>query len=239
MSYPCLHPAGRPSRPYELPSRDEIVFHRHIRPYATLVLEGAYAEAGEAGRWRAEPGDILVHGFFSAHRDVIRRPRTIVLDLLLPATAAVVSTRLRLKDPDSVVRIAQTDPVAAAELALLEAAPAGDREADAPDLLAADLAGPECLPIAEWSEAMGLARETVSRRFRQLYGIPPARFRHEARARSAWNLTVWSDRPLADIAAEAGFADQAHMTRAVKALTGDTPARWRMNFPARSHSFKT
>jgi transcriptional regulator GlxA family with amidase domain len=40
--------------------------------------------------------------------------------------------------------------------------------------------------------------------------------------------------PLARIAAEAGFADQAHMTRALGALTGRCPGHWR-----RSNKFKT
>jgi AraC-like DNA-binding protein len=33
--------------------------------------------------------------------------------------------------------------------------------------------------------------------------------------------------PLADVAAEAGFADQAHFTRMFKAALGLTPARYR------------
>jgi len=39
---------------------------------------------------------------------------------------------------------------------------------------------------------------------------------------------------LAEIAAVAGFADQSHMTRAVRALTGQTPGDW-----LRSNRFKT
>ena len=35
------------------------------------------------------------------------------------------------------------------------------------------------------------------------------------------------DRPLADVAYEVGFADQAHFTRTFKAVLGLTPARYR------------
>ncbi|MDC0716159.1 helix-turn-helix domain-containing protein [Nannocystis bainbridge] len=38
---------------------------------------------------------------------------------------------------------------------------------------------------------------------------------------------VEGDEPLATIAATAGFADQAHMTRDIRALTGRTPGEWR------------
>ena len=35
------------------------------------------------------------------------------------------------------------------------------------------------------------------------------------------------EKPLAEIAAETGFADQPHMTRAITALTGAPPRAWR------------
>ena len=36
-----------------------------------------------------------------------------------------------------------------------------------------------------------------------------------------------ADRPLVEVACDAGFADQAHFTRAFKAAFGLTPARYR------------
>ncbi|MEO1086944.1 MAG: AraC family transcriptional regulator, partial [Acidobacteriota bacterium] len=36
-----------------------------------------------------------------------------------------------------------------------------------------------------------------------------------------------SRRPIADIAVEAGFSDQSHLTRAFKAAFGITPGAWR------------
>jgi hypothetical protein len=45
-------------------------------------------------------------------------------------------------------------------------------------------------------------------------------------ARAAWLQITGSSDPLSRIAANLGFADQAHMTRAVKALTGAPPTRW-------------
>jgi len=56
-----------------------------------------------------------------------------------------------------------------------------------------------------------------------VFGISPAAFRARTRARQAWNVIAASEEPLAAIAADLGFADQSHMTRSVKQLTGMAP----------------
>ena len=73
----------------------------------------------------------------------------------------------------------------------------------------------------------GLARETVSRGFAAAYGATPSVLRAELRARFAWlRITRGSD-GLCNIAADTGFADQAHMTRWIHRITGAPPAAWR------------
>jgi AraC-like DNA-binding protein len=99
------------------------------------------------------------------------------------------------------------------------------------DELAAALAIDSSLRIADWAETAGLSREAVSRGFRAHYGTSPARFRTELRARSAWARISGDSEPLAVIAHDLGFADQAHMTRAVKWLTGSSPGEWRVRSP--------
>ena len=98
---------------------------------------------------------------------------------------------------------------------------------DLPDLLAAELAAGDVPDLARWAEHRGVARETASRAFTAAFGVPARRFRCELRARAAWLQIVRTRDGLAAIAAAAGFADQAHMTRHVRALTGASPARWR------------
>ena len=49
----------------------------------------------------------------------------------------------------------------------------------------------------------------------------------EFKAREAWIRTVTRRDSLAFIASELGYADQAHMTRAVRMLTGAPPDAWR------------
>ena len=83
------------------------------------------------------------------------------------------------------------------------------------------------MEIGEWAEENGLARETISRGFASAYGVTPTVFRAEWRARAAWLRVVEGPDALCTIAAETGFADQAHMTRWIHRVSGTSPAAWR------------
>ncbi len=216
-------------RPSLLPAAADIARHRHREPYATVVLTGAYEEAGDAGRMAAGAGQVLFHGPFSAHRDRISAKRTVVLDLPLPFDGRDWPARARVVDPDHIVRLAERDPVEAV-MALLDGLAPGQmaEEDDLPDRLSAALRTSVPPRIGAWAAASGRSREHVSRSFEKLYGVPPAAYRADCQAKRAWRMIVAGDDSLAGIAVEAGYADQAHMTRAVKRLTGMSPKRWRV-----------
>nr|WP_243696352.1 helix-turn-helix domain-containing protein [Aeromicrobium camelliae] len=72
----------------------------------------------------------------------------------------------------------------------------------------------------------GLDRWTLARQFRAAYGTSPSRFRTAQQLQTARRLML-EGRPLAEAAALAGFADQAHLTRMFKRAYGITPAAWR------------
>ncbi|HYC97589.1 AraC family transcriptional regulator [Brevundimonas sp.] len=209
--------------------------HRHDAPYAAVVLSGGYEEAGDGGRYLAEPGDVLIHAAFSAHLDRAPGRRTLVLNLPLPLLWARFSSRMRVDDPDAVARLAERN-IRDGQALLLEALISGPEgfEDDA-DLLAKALSDSSPPPVSAWSREAGVVRQTAWRRFAGAYGTGPARYRVEARARRAWRRLVAGWEELSDIALAEGFADQAHMTRDVRALTGRTPGQWR----ALQHSFKT
>ncbi|MBB6425435.1 AraC family transcriptional regulator [Sphingopyxis sp. JAI128] len=217
-------------RPSLLPAAADIARHNHREPYATIVLAGAYEEAGDAGRIAAREGDVLLHGPFSAHRDRISRQRTAVLDLPLPFDGRRWPARARIGDPDHIIRLAERgDPVEAVAALLRGLVPAAaDAEEDLPDQLSAALRVTASARIGEWAAARGQSREHVSRSFEKLYGVSPAAYRADCQAKRAWRMIVGSDDGLAGIAVEAGYADQAHMTRAVTRLTGMSPRRWRI-----------
>lgn len=214
--------------PSLLPAATDIARHYHRQPYATVVLTGAYEEAGDAGRIAARAGEVLFHGPFSAHRDRISAGRTMVLDLPLPFDGREWPARAAIADPDHIARLAGRDPVEAVAALLDGFAPAAAaEEEDLPDRLSAALRISASPRIGEWAAAQGRSREHVSRSFEQLYGVSPAAYRADCQAKRAWRTIVTGDDGLAGIAVEAGYADQAHMTRAVTRLTGMSPRRWR------------
>lgn len=223
-----MHPPLR----HLLPS-GAIPRHLHAAPYAAVVLEGGYEEAGERGRWRVQPGDVLVHGAFSAHWNPAPGRRVVVLNL--PLAEAPDAAVARATDPDALARLAERDPAAAASLLVRTWSPGRPPLDDAPDRMATALSELGNQGIEAWAAAHGVARATAFRWFRQAYGVGPARYRVEARARRAWRMVMDAAASLADIAAETGFSDQAHMSRDIQALTGRPPGAWRRL----QHPFKT
>ncbi|MEL7025027.1 MAG: AraC family transcriptional regulator [Pseudomonadota bacterium] len=81
--------------------------------------------------------------------------------------------------------------------------------------------------IGYWARSLGLAASTISRAFRQAFGVSPAEYRATARTLQAYQRLVETETTLSDIATQLHFSDQAHFTRAIRALTGAPPNYWR------------
>jgi AraC-like DNA-binding protein len=71
----------------------------------------------------------------------------------------------------------------------------------------------------------GIDRFSIARHFRRAFGTSPDRYR-TVRRLALVRSAIESGQPLAMAAAQAGFADQSHMTRQFKRTYGLTPARW-------------
>ena len=179
---------------------------------AMLVLGGGIVQSGFGGRARLERGMLAIRPWFDC-----RAARA------SPAGADLLHLPWRFDgslggvydgiDVDRLACAARADPSAAC--AAIEA------------LVAAAFAADTTLGISGWSARAGLSRKAVARDFRRAYGVAPARFRLEIRARAAWVRIVSGAEPLSQIALETGFADQAHMTRTLGWLTGRPPIAWR------------
>ncbi|HEX6661736.1 MAG TPA: helix-turn-helix transcriptional regulator [Sphingomicrobium sp.] len=210
--------------------------HRHRGGYVAVVLSGGYQEAGLAGRFDVSAGDVVVHREFDAHLDHVRDRGAEILNLPLPPGTKLPSA-FRIADPDAIVRLAERDTVAAAMslVPMSGVVPANDW----PDELASDLNRDSGHRLRCWAHARNLAPETLSRRFRMAYGLTPAAFRAEARAQRAFTLVCESDASLASIAADCGFADQPHLTRAIVRLTGHPPGFWRGSIPFKTRGHRT
>jgi AraC-like DNA-binding protein len=202
--------------------RERLARHRHAEGYVALVLSGSYVEAGDGARIAAGPGDVILHSCYDAHQDDFGRAGATVLNLPL---AAAMPRYGRIADADAVVRLAKRDPAAAAGLIAGKVVAHRTQARDWPDLLAEALSGEDEVALRDWADRAGIAPQSLSRGFRQAYGVSPKRYRLEQRTRAALRrMDGWTG-TLAALAAEAGFADQAHLTRAVSALTGAPPQR--------------
>jgi AraC-like DNA-binding protein len=213
-----------------LPCSFNLPRHRHLRAYATVVLAGSFEESGYVGRLRATAGDVLIHPAMDCHANqmVSAGVRLIRLEWF---DTEVTGGLYRLDEIDLLAQIAEKDVAEAAlflETLLRRKwpSPPGQRN-DWPDQLASALTRDPSMQIGAWAEANGLAQETVSRGFSRAYDVAPSLFRAELRARGAWLRIARGAGSLSSIAADTGFADQAHMTRWVHRVTGAPPAVWR------------
>jgi AraC family transcriptional regulator len=95
----------------------------------------------------------------------------------------------------------------------------------AEELLRARLADP--VGLSELAEAVGVNAAHLARVFRARYGVSVGEYGRRLRLDWAAAEIARDDRPIAEIASEAGFADQSHFTRLFRRHVGITPARYR------------
>ena len=195
--------------------------HHHLGGYAALLVEGACDEAGDCGRFRMRPGDVLFHQPFEAHQDRIGGRGARFLNFVLADSGPAMFGHVA--DLDAIIRAHERDPHEAAMLLMQQlrshAIPVGDW----PDLLAARLAKAAPVRLHEWADCHALNPASLSRGFRQAFGVTPKRYRFEQMTSRAARRVRRTSEPLSEIATACGFADQAHMTRAFRTLFGITP----------------
>ena len=88
-----------------------------------------------------------------------------------------------------------------------------------------DLSGSD-LTAEDLAAAAGCSRYAAYRAFTQAYGLAPSDYQRQLRVRAARRLLSAGVTP-ARAAAEAGFADQAHLTRWFRRYYGVTPGAYR------------
>ena len=83
------------------------------------------------------------------------------------------------------------------------------------------------LRVTEVAQEVGTHPAHLSRVFRRQTGVPIGDYVHRLRVRHAAEALRLPGARLADVAVDAGFADQSHMTRVFKRVTGFTPGDFR------------
>ncbi len=79
--------------------------------------------------------------------------------------------------------------------------------------------------LSELATLVGLSKYQLLRRFERAYGMTPHEWLRQIRVEHA-RTSIRGGTSLAQVAADCGFADQSHMTRAFVAHFGFTPGAW-------------
>jgi AraC-like DNA-binding protein len=160
-----------------------------------------------------------------------RFPQTVLYD---PATAALVRSAHRAAEhaddltSGTLLRTALAGLLHAHAAGGPVAVPGPARRAPAAvsairELLHERLADPPTL--AELATMTELSQFALLRAFRAEMGLPPHAYLNQLRVRRA-RLLLDDGVPAADVAAQVGFADQAHLTRHFKRVVGVPPAAY-------------
>ena len=229
--------------------------HVHDRTVVSVMVEGSFDTTIRSRTMPCPAGTLLVEPGGERHANSVRDcgARTLVIEpsplyelenlrdcqplLTAPIaftqpTAWVVAARLRRE----VRRHDAFTPAAVEELALrlLSASAGGNgsgERAPMPAWLsrARELVHESPLRpvrVQDVSVEVGVHPVYLTKLFRERFGVSLGTY--QRRRRLQWAATQLAQgEPVADIAHRAGFADQAHFTRAFKRFSGRTPARFR------------
>lgn len=81
-------------------------------------------------------------------------------------------------------------------------------------------------PVGELAEELGLSRQHLTRKLKEVTGLGPKRLARVARLRRLQRLVAGSaTRDWADLAVAAGYYDQSHLIAEFRELAGNTPGR--------------
>lgn len=81
-------------------------------------------------------------------------------------------------------------------------------------------------PVAQLGPEVGLSARQLQRRFLTAVGVPPKRFARVVRFAQVWQLASMRPRETwSELAANHGYADQAHMVREFRAFGAEPPTR--------------
>ncbi|GED21139.1 AraC family transcriptional regulator [Halomonas halmophila] len=88
----------------------------------------------------------------------------------------------------------------------------------------------EAIGLDDICQAAGLSRSYLVRRFKARFGLTPHAFLLDQRIQLG-TARLRDGRPIAEVATDCGFADQAHFQRVFKRLRATTPGHYRRGHP--------
>lgn len=203
--------------------------HRHGEVQRSLLLAGGYIETSDEGRREVEGRTFSVKPAGFEHEDTFGGAGALILSVQ-GKDGGTSKDRYRLTPWASPHAVQMMMCDAFAGNATTAGMPGGecgaDGEAPVPGWLREArrrLMEQPGMPIASLARSMGRHPVYLARQFRAAFGRPPSQIRQDDRTARAIDRIVRSSLSLADIAFAEGFSDQAHMTRAVRRVSGRTP----------------
>ncbi|MCO6047764.1 AraC family transcriptional regulator [Aeoliella sp. ICT_H6.2] len=88
----------------------------------------------------------------------------------------------------------------------------------------------DSISMADMAVLATLSSTHFNRRFKQLFRMTPMQYLRTVRVQAVQRLLTTTQRGMADLAALTGFADQSHLIRVFRQVTGMTPAAFRKRF---------
>jgi len=235
-----------------LPSRFFIPRHAHRANNLAYTVTGGVAETFDREQVETRPGDVVLKPAGVPHDDRFGDAATTTLQLeWLPdadsnpgpafdrvlhfrsGDVAALAARLyaELQIQDSATALV-AEGLALELLGRIVRSRAPRREAAVPRWLARvrerlhDDPG-DGTSIRDLAAEAGVSADHLARRYRQAYGVTAGHDRRRARLEQAAAELMRAHERLSDIALRAGFADQAHFTRAFKRAFGMPPGAYR------------
>jgi AraC family transcriptional regulator len=236
--------------------------HGRVEPprgYLAVVLEGTMTKCFACGPFPLAAGDVATMPSRAAHETVFGDEGCRVLVVKPPpGLATPLLQHFGVRAAAGVTRLGER---VAAELASEDPAAAVAAEGLALQLVAAAIRSDPTLParprppwfgtviellqdppswkVADLAKAVAVDPDHLARVFRRHYGVTMSTYLRELRLDRAAASLALSDTPVAQIAADGGFADQSHFTQAFRRHVGVTPARYRRLARAQGNGFSS
>jgi AraC family transcriptional regulator len=230
--------------------------HVHEAASFCLVLQGRFTHTHRGESLRCEPRSLLFYRAEEPHAEAFEAggARCFIIELSAPwqarlseldggrsrsgclmrgpATNLAWRAYRELREPDSFASLfieGLTLELVGEVLRQGGSLPAGARGSTAMDRAREliDSAAPGTASLAGIAAVLGMHPVHVAQAFRRAHGCSVGQYARRLRLDRACRRLATSRDPLTEIAIEAGFCDQSHMTREFRRALGTTPARYR------------